>query len=97
MAHPYRESYVDEVAETQGALFDRLQDESPDADGADLIRCYMKRVSFLQMSMSRRCAASMSRRSTCNLHFSHGSNGVYHRRRKVIYYAMSFCNQNETE
>ena len=36
MAHPYRESYVDEVAETQGALFDRLQDESPDADGADL-------------------------------------------------------------
>ena len=42
MAHPYRESYVDEVAETQGALFDRLQDESPDADGADLIRRYMK-------------------------------------------------------
>ena len=29
MAHPYRESYVDEVAETQGALFDRLQDETP--------------------------------------------------------------------
>lgn len=42
MAHPYRESYVDEVAETQGALFDRLQDESPDADGADLFRQYMK-------------------------------------------------------
>ena len=42
MSHPYRESYVDEIAETQGALFDRLQDESPDADGADLIRRYMK-------------------------------------------------------
>ena len=42
MAHPYRESYVDEIAETQGVLFDRLQDESPNADGTDLIRRYMK-------------------------------------------------------
>ena len=42
MVHPYRESYIDEIAETQGTLFDRLQDESPDADGFDLIRRYMK-------------------------------------------------------
>ena len=42
MAHPYRESYLDEIAETQGLLFERLQDESPEIDGADFIRRYMK-------------------------------------------------------
>ncbi len=42
MEHPYRESYLDEIAETQGAMFERLQDESPDLDGMDFIRRYMK-------------------------------------------------------
>ena len=42
MAHPYRESYLDEIAETQGALFENLQDESPEVDGMDFIRRYMK-------------------------------------------------------
>ena len=40
--HPYRESYLDEIAETQGAMFEGLQDASPDVDGMDFIRRYMK-------------------------------------------------------
>ena len=42
MAHPYRESYRDEIAETQGRLFEMQQDESPGMDGLDFIRRYMK-------------------------------------------------------
>ncbi|MBR3922352.1 MAG: hypothetical protein IKJ45_04510, partial [Kiritimatiellae bacterium] len=33
---------LQEIAETQGALFERLQDVSPDVDGCEFIRSYMK-------------------------------------------------------
>jgi len=42
MTHPYDVSYLQEIAETQGALFERLQDEQPALDGLDFIRSYMK-------------------------------------------------------
>jgi len=42
MTHPYDVSYLQEIAETQGALFERLQDVQPTADGIDFIRSYMK-------------------------------------------------------
>ena len=42
MTHPYDVSYLQEIAETQGALFERLQDEQPTVDGLDFIRSYMK-------------------------------------------------------
>lgn len=42
MQHPYNSSYLQEIAETQGALFERMQDEAPTADGLDFIRKYMK-------------------------------------------------------
>ena len=41
-AHPYNVAYLQEIAETQGALFERLQDGAPKADGIDFIRTYMK-------------------------------------------------------
>lgn len=41
-AHPYDASYLQEIAETQGALFERLQDVVPTADGVDFVRTYMK-------------------------------------------------------
>jgi len=40
--HPYDGAYLTEVVETQGTLFERLQDESPTTDGMDFIRTYMK-------------------------------------------------------
>lgn len=40
--HPYNEAYLQEIAETQGALFESLQDKAPEADGIDFIRSYMK-------------------------------------------------------
>ena len=40
--HPYDGLYLQEVAETQGALFERLQDVEPTADGVDFVRSYMK-------------------------------------------------------
>ena len=40
--HPYSSSYLQEIAETQGALFERMQDEAPAVDGLDFIRTYMK-------------------------------------------------------
>ena len=40
--HPYDGSYVQEIAETQGALFESLQDVEPTADGCAFIRAYMK-------------------------------------------------------
>ena len=42
MEHPYDGLYLQEVAETQGALFERLQDVEPSADGVDFVRSYMK-------------------------------------------------------
>lgn len=42
MTHPYNAVYLQEIAETQGALFERLQDFAPDADGLEFIRSYMK-------------------------------------------------------
>jgi len=33
---------LQEIAETQGVLFERLQDEQPSVDGLDFIRSYMK-------------------------------------------------------
>ena len=40
--HPYNVAYLQEIAETQGALFERLQDVSPEAGGCAFIRSYMK-------------------------------------------------------
>ena len=40
--HPYSEAYLQDIAETQGALFERLQDIAPNIDGLDFIRTYMK-------------------------------------------------------
>ena len=40
--HPYSVAYLQEIAETQGALFERLQDVAPDVDGREFIRAYMK-------------------------------------------------------
>ena len=42
MKHPYNADYLQEIAETQGALFERLQDVSPEVDGIEFIRSYMK-------------------------------------------------------
>ena len=42
MEHPYDQIYLQEIAETQGALFERLQDVAPKADGIEFIRSYMK-------------------------------------------------------
>ena len=42
MTHPYDQSYLQEVAETQGSLFERLQDVAPTADGLEFVRSYMK-------------------------------------------------------
>ena len=36
--HPYNAAYLQEIAETQGSLFERLQD----VDGCAFIRSYMK-------------------------------------------------------
>jgi len=41
MTHPYNPIYLDEIVETQGILFERLQDEHPESDGADFMRAYM--------------------------------------------------------
>ena len=42
MEHPYDSAYLQEIAETQGALFERLQDVAPTVDGIEFIRSYMK-------------------------------------------------------
>ena len=42
MEHPYSRLYLQEIAETQGALFESLQDSAPMADGLAFIRDYMK-------------------------------------------------------
>ena len=42
MTHPYNAAYLQEVSETQGALFERLQDSAPETDGLEFIRSYMK-------------------------------------------------------
>ncbi len=42
MRHPYDAAYLQEISETQGALFERLQDELPSVDGIDFIRVYLK-------------------------------------------------------
>jgi len=42
MEHPYNIVYLQEIAETQGALFERLQDVAPRVDGLEFIRSYMK-------------------------------------------------------
>jgi len=42
MTHPYDAAYLQEIAETQGALFERLQDAAPAADGLAFVRNYMK-------------------------------------------------------
>lgn len=42
MTHPYDSLYLQEIAETQGALFERLQDVAPAVDGLEFIRDYMK-------------------------------------------------------
>jgi len=41
MMHPYNPIYLDEIVETQGEMFERLQDDHPEADGADFMRAYM--------------------------------------------------------
>ena len=40
--HPYDQSYLQEIVETQGSLFERLQDVAPTADGLEFVRSYMK-------------------------------------------------------
>lgn len=42
MKHPYSVAYLQEISETQGALFERLQDFAPEVDGLEFIRTYMK-------------------------------------------------------
>lgn len=42
MKHPYDVLYLQEIAETQGVMFERLQDVEPSADGVDFVRSYMK-------------------------------------------------------
>lgn len=42
MKPPYHSAYLQEVSETQGALFERLQDFAPEVDGLEFIRSYMK-------------------------------------------------------
>ena len=40
-ARPYSEAYLQEVVETQGKFFERLQDEPNPVDSADMITAYM--------------------------------------------------------
>lgn len=47
MEHPYDSAYLQEIAETQGALFERLQDIAPEVDGLAFIRSYMKSATRL--------------------------------------------------
>ena len=42
MKHPYNAAYLQEISETQGALFESLQDVAPEIDGLEFIRLYMK-------------------------------------------------------
>ena len=42
MVHPYDQLYLQEISETQGALFERLQDVAPETDGIEFVRSYMK-------------------------------------------------------
>ena len=42
MKHPYNAAYLQEISETQGTLFERLQDIAPEVDGLEFIRAYMK-------------------------------------------------------
>lgn len=42
MKHPYDRLYLQEITETQGALFESLQDLAPTVDGLAFIRDYMK-------------------------------------------------------
>ena len=42
MEHPYDRLYVQEISETQGALFEMLQDVAPTVDGLAFVRDYMK-------------------------------------------------------
>lgn len=42
MKHPYNAIYLQEISETQGALFESLQDIAPKVDGLEFIRSYMK-------------------------------------------------------
>ena len=42
MEHPYDKTYLQEISETQGMLFERLQDVAPETDGLEFIRSYMK-------------------------------------------------------
>ena len=39
---PFDEAYIDQVVETQGALFESLQDSEPFLDGCDFITRYLK-------------------------------------------------------
>lgn len=42
MKHPYDRMYLQEIAETQGAMFEHLQDGEPTVDGLAFVRDYMK-------------------------------------------------------
>lgn len=42
MKHPYDRMYLQDIVETQGALFENLQDSDPTVDGLAFIRGYMK-------------------------------------------------------
>ena len=42
MVYPYDQLYLQEISETQGALFERLQDVAPETDGIEFVRSYMK-------------------------------------------------------
>ncbi len=42
MTHPYHEAYLDEIVETQGRLFDSMQEYHKEIDTKDFITSYMK-------------------------------------------------------
>ena len=41
MNHPYAEVYLSEIAETQGRMFEKMQDDFPTTDGVAFVKSYM--------------------------------------------------------
>lgn len=60
--HPYDSSYLQDVVETQGALFERLQDDAPNIDGIDFIRSYMKSATRAHLDRGDAYLATMDAR-----------------------------------
>jgi len=67
---PYDPSYLQQVVETQGALFERLQDEAPHLDGIDFVRNYMTSETRAYLDKGDAYLATMSSRDLMSYYLS---------------------------